>query len=355
MVLDRSDWRGRRVLITGHTGFKGAWLALWLERLGADVHGFSLPPESTDGAFARLRPLPTTSRIGDIRDAGALSDAVLDVAPSVVFHLAAEAIVRRAYRAPVATFETNVMGTINVLEAVRACDAVEAVLVVTSDKVYEDASERPAREGDPLGSVDPYSSSKACAELVTRAWRSSFLERRNVRLGTGRAGNVIGGGDTAPDRLVPDVLRADLANEPVVLRHPRAIRPWQHVLDPLHGYLLFAQELLQGDVDGPTSLNFGPDDVTWTVLEVITYLHRALGGGRVEIDDEAGPHEAPALLLDSELARRTLGWRPVLGTEDALDWTAQWYRAAIAGADLRALALQQIAAFEARANSQQVS
>ena len=355
MGLEHSDWRGRRVLITGHTGFKGAWLALWLERLGAQVHGFSLPPESADGAFARLRPLPTTSRIGDIRHAREMRDAVMDVAPSVVFHLAAEAIVRRAYRSPVDTFETNVMGTINVLEAVRACDAVEAVLVVTSDKVYEDASERPAREGDPLGSGDPYSSSKACAELVVRAWRSSFLERRNVHLGTGRAGNVIGGGDTALDRLVPDVLRADLAKEPVVLRHPRAIRPWQHVLDPLHGYLLFAQDLLGGGFAGPTALNFGPDDVTWSVLDVITYLQRALGGGSVEVGDDTGPHEAPALLLDSELAGRTLGWRPVLGTGDALDWTAQWHRAARTGADLRALALQQIAAFEARASTDPIS
>lgn len=351
MGLEHSDWRGRRVLITGHTGFKGAWLALWLEHLGADVHGFSLPPESADGAFARMRPLPRTSRIGDIRHARELRDAVVDVAPSVVFHLAAEAIVRRAYRSPVATFETNVMGTINVLEAVRACDSVETVLVVTSDKVYEDASERPAREDDPLGSVDPYSSSKACAELVVRAWRSSFLEGRNVSLGTGRAGNVIGGGDTALDRLVPDALRADLANEPVVLRHPRAIRPWQHVLDPLHGYLLFAQHLLRGGFDGPMALNFGPEDVSWTVLDVITYLQRALGGGSIEVGDDTGPHEAPALLLDSELARRTLGWRPLLATEDALDWTAQWHRGNLAGADLTALALEQIAAFEARAGT----
>jgi len=349
MELSSSTWRGRRVLLTGHTGFKGAWLALWLQRMGARVTGLSLAPESPEGAYARFGPREIDSRIGDIRDAATVQEAMREAVPSVVLHLAAEAIVRRAYREPVATFETNVMGTINVLEAARASDHVEAILVVTSDKVYENATEAPAREDDPLGHIDPYSSSKACVELLTRAWRASYLEEQGVALATARAGNVIGGGDTSPDRLVPDVLRANAAGRPVVLRNPDAIRPWQHVLDPLHGYLLYASWLLENGSTGPDALNFGPDDLSWTVRDVIESLHAALGGGEIEITTDRGPREAPALLLDSELAKRTLGWRPILTTETALAWTANWHRELRQGGDVKALALQQIAAFEERA------
>lgn len=349
MELSSSTWRGRRVLLTGHTGFKGAWLALWLQRMGAHVTGLSLAPDSTESAYSRFGPWDMDSRIGDIRDAATVHEAMQEAAPSVVLHLAAEAIVRRAYREPVATFETNVMGTINVLEAARACDHVEAVLVVTSDKVYENATEAPARENDPLGHVDPYSSSKACVELLARAWRASYLEDRGVALATARAGNVIGGGDTSPDRLVPDVLRANAAGQPVVLRNPDAIRPWQHVLDPLHGYLQFASWLLENGSSEPHALNFGPDDLSWTVRDVIASLHAALGEGQIQITGDRGPREAPALLLDSELAKQTLGWQPVLATETALAWTADWHRELRDGGDVRALSLQQIAAFEERA------
>jgi CDP-glucose 4,6-dehydratase len=351
MELNPSAWLGRRVLLTGHTGFKGAWLALWLERMGARVTGLSLPPESADGAFLRLRPWNIDSHVGDIRDAAVVSEVMAEASPSIVLHLAAEAIVRRAYREPVATFQTNVMGTVNVLEAARSCGEVEAVLVVTSDKVYENATEAPAREADPLGHVDPYSSSKACVELLVRAWRASYFEAQGKALATARAGNVIGGGDTAPDRLVPDVLRADTTGQPVVLRSPESVRPWQHVLDPLLGYLLFAQRLLGGEHGEPHALNFGPDDLSWTVLHLIERLHQALGGGQIEISDDRGPREAPALLLNSELAKETLGWRPVLGTEDALEWTAQWHRTLKRGGELRGLALEQIDSFEARASA----
>lgn len=350
MKLEPALWQDRRVLLTGHTGFKGAWLALWLERLGARVTGLSLAPESPDGAFARLGPGESRSRIGDIRAAELVSDVMADTAPSVVMHLAAEAIVRRAYREPVATFDTNVMGTVNVLGAARSCDDVEAVLVVTSDKVYENATEEPARETDPLGHVDPYSSSKACVELLARAWRASYFDVDGRALVTARAGNVIGGGDTAPDRLVPDVLRADAAGQPVLVRNPRSVRPWQHVLDPLHGYLLFVQRLIGGETGEPHALNFGPDDLSWTVLDVIERLHQALGSGQVEIGTDRGPTEAPALLLNSDLAKSTLGWRPVLSTEEALEWTADWHVTLRSGGDLRAMALEQITTFEVMAS-----
>lgn len=351
MQLNASTWHGRRVLLTGHTGFKGAWLALWLERMGAQVVGLSLPPESPDGAFTRLAPWELVSHHGDIRDAATVRNVVEKAAPSVVLHLAAEAIVRRAYKHPVETFETNVMGTINVLEAARACPDVRAVLVVTSDKVYRDATEEPAKEDAPLGHVDPYSSSKACVELLVRAWRASYLAPQAVMVGTARAGNVIGGGDMASDRLVPDVLRADVAGVPAVLRNPHAIRPWQHVLDPLHGYLLFAQRLLQQEHDLPLALNFGPDDLSWTVHDVIASLHRSMGRGRVEVSEDRGPSEAPALLLDSGLAKRSLAWRPVLTTEEAVQLTAEWHRAQLEGSDLRRLATRQIAMFEKRARN----
>lgn len=355
MILSPSYWRDRRVLLTGHTGFKGAWLALWLEHMGAVVTGLSLPPESPDGAFSQLGPWSLDSRLGDIRDAGMVQATMADAAPSVVLHLAAEAIVRRAYRNPVATFETNVMGTINVLEAARASSDVEAVLVATSDKVYESATETPASENSPLGYVDPYSSSKACVELLVRAWRESYLSDQRVVVATARAGNVIGGGDTAPDRLVPDALRAHVAGEPVAIRNPDSIRPWQHVLDPLHGYLLFAQRLLEQRRDGPHALNFGPDTSDWTVLKVLEQLQEALGGGQLSLEGDRGPSEAPALLLNSDLAKRTLGWHPVLSTEDAVEWTATWHKTLRSDGDLRALALAQIGEFAERAGAEQVN
>jgi CDP-glucose 4,6-dehydratase len=348
MGLDLESWRGRRVLVTGHTGFKGAWLSFWLARMGAEVTGVALPPESPDGAFAALASGGIRSIIGDLRDPAVAEAALREAAPSVVFHLAAEAIVRRAHEQPVATFETNVLGTVHLLEAIRRSPSVSAVVVITSDKVYANATERPAVEEDPLGSDDVYSSSKACVELLVRAWRARYLAPMGVAVVTARAGNVIGGGDTSLDRLVPDVLRADLAGDPVRLRSPGALRPWQHVLDPLHGYLLYAQRLSAGMADPPPALNFGPDELGWTALDVVRALHRELGRGRSEAGDTDGPAEAPALLLSSELAKRSLGWQPAVDTAEALRWTADWHRTSRDGADLRAVAAAQIAAVERR-------
>lgn len=351
MKLDPSIWRGRRVLVTGHTGFKGAWLSLWLERLGAEVIGLSLPPQGCDCAFNRFEPSSIDSRLGDIRDASEVHTIIGELQPSVVMHLAAEAIVRRAFDDPVATFETNVMGTINVLEAIRAAGNVEAALMITSDKVYSDASHQPASEGDRLGGSDPYSSSKACVELVVHTWRQSYFEPGNPRVGSARAGNVIGGGDTSPYRLVPDLLRAAMEHQPVRLRNPRSIRPWQHVLDPLHGYLLFVQSLLHDPTTTPPALNFGPEDLHWTVEDVAHHLQMRLGGTGVEVETGTGPTEAPALLLDSTLAKRALGWRPRLTTEQALDWTADWYETEQTGGNLRELGIHQVEMFEGRANA----
>jgi CDP-glucose 4,6-dehydratase len=346
--MDRDFWQGRRVLLTGHTGFKGAWLRLWLDHLGAEVVGLALPPTSDRGAHVAMGPWPGSSFTVDVRAPEPLADAVRQVSPEIVLHLAAEAIVRRGYRHPTATFATNVMGTIHLLEAIRDTPSVTAALVVTSDKVYADASQRPAAEGDRLGYPDPYSSSKACAELVAATWRESYLRDAGIAIATVRAGNVIGGGDTSPDRLVPDVLRAHEAGRPVQVRSPRSLRPWQHVLDPLHGYLLTAQALVDDPVACPTSLNFGPTEPSWSVQEVVGFLLDELGTGRIEIEPDPGPREAPALLLDPTLARESLGWRPTLEIADALRWTARWYLAQRAGRDMRAVGLEQLTEFERR-------
>lgn len=346
--MARTFWEGRRVLITGHTGFKGAWLSLWLEHLGADVVGLALPPASPRGAYASMQPWSGSSLTIDLRDAERVENAVKEVAPEIVLHLAAEAIVRRGYRQPAATFATNVMGTIHLLEAIRAAPSVTAVLVVTSDKVYADATERPAVEGDRLGHPDPYSSSKACTELLVATWRESYLRDAGIRIATARAGNVIGGGDDAPDRLVPDLLRAQEAGQAVVLRNPSSVRPWQHVLDPLHGYLRLAEALAEDPTACPEALNFGPAELGWPVERVVRFLHDELGSGQVEIEPGPSTREAPALLLDSSLAERALGWQPTLTTPDALRWTAAWFREARAGRDMRAFSRQQLREFEGR-------
>jgi CDP-glucose 4,6-dehydratase len=344
----RTFWEGRRVLVTGHTGFKGAWLSLWLEHLGADVVGLALPPESPRGARTRMQPWSGTSLTVDLRDAERVATTVRDVAPEIVLHLAAEAIVRRGYRWPTETFATNVMGTIHLLEAIRAATSVTAVLVVTSDKVYADATQQPAVESDRLGHPDPYSGSKACTEIVVATWRESYLREAGIAIATARAGNVIGGGDDAPDRLVPDLLRAHEAGQAVVLRSPDSVRPWQHVLDPLHGYLRLTEAL--ADVPGtcPEAVNFGPVEPGWPVERVVRFLHDELWSGRVEIQPDPSTPEAPALLLDSALAGRTLGWQPMLTTTDALRWTAAWFREASAGGDMRAFSLQQVLEYESR-------
>ena len=345
-------WQGRKVFVTGQTGFKGAWLCLWLERLGAQVSAVALAPETSPSLYTILSPWGSAEHaLGDIRDAAALTARLRQAEPEIVLHLAAQALVRRSYANPAETYASNVMGTVNLLEAVRQVPSVRTVLVITSDKVYaNDGSGRAFRECDPLGGADPYSNSKACAELVCRSHAKSFLADHGVALATARAGNVIGGGDWAEDRLVPDFVRALDRGTPVALRYPTAVRPWQHVLEPLGGYLTYARALTERDGDRtlPPALNFGPtaDDFV-TVAELAEELGR--GFGLPLAWQQASGHwqaEAPVLTLDSALARSALGWQPRLDRQQTIEWTAAWYRAFREGADMRDFTLRQIAAYE---------
>ncbi len=351
---DPAFWRGKRVFLTGHTGFKGTWLALWLQRLGADVIGFALRPDvpSLADAIGIERRVPSIR--GDIRDLDTLQQAVKATNPQIVLHLAAQALVRRSYQIPVETFVTNVIGTAHLLEASRHAPRVQALVNVTTDKCYENCeSNSPYRETDRLGGHDPYSASKACAELVTAAWRSSFFsadrpDHPSLAVATARAGNVIGGGDWALDRLVPDCIRAFAAGQVVQIRNPQATRPWQHVLEPLCGYLLLAEELTISGRGFAAAWNFGPDpDDVQPVSAVVERLADAWGpGADWHITSDPHPHEAGLLALDSALARRRLSWRPRFSLETALDRTAQWYKQYAAGADATRLTEADIAHYE---------
>jgi len=337
-------WRGKTIFITGHTGFKGGWLSLWLQTLGAKVAGYSLPASTEPSLFETARVSEgMNSVVGDVRDLAALTAAARQAAPEIIIHMAAQSLVRPSYADPVTTYSTNVLGTVNVLETARAIRGVRAVVIITSDKCYENIGEkRDFREGDPLGGHDPYSSSKACAEIVTAAYRRSFFERRTA-VASARAGNVIGGGDWAADRLVPDAIRAFCAGQPVRLRYPRATRPWQHVLDPLAGYLLLAERLYAGE-DCAEAWNFGPaDDHIVPVAQIVEALARKWGRDRAwEQDPGQHPHEAQLLGLDAGKARTRLGWTPRLDMARTIDWTAEWYRAWRDGADLRRVSESQI-------------
>ena len=349
VVTDPSFWAGRRVLVTGHTGFKGGWLTLWLERLGAEVHGLSLDPPTTPSLFeeARIERRMAGHAIGDIRDPDRVAAAFARARPEIVFHLAAQPLVRRSYAEPVETFATNVMGTVNLLEAARRSGAATAFVNVTTDKCYDNREwDRGYREEDPLGGRDPYSSSKAASELVTAAYRSSFHEAGKPWIASARAGNVIGGGDWAEDRLVPDILRALDAGETVAIRHPDATRPWQHVLEPLSGYLAIAERLAKHGAGFARAWNFGPDEADARPVRWILERMRALCPG-LEWRVEASPvHEARLLELDSSRARAELGWRPRWGLEEALARTIAWHQAWRAGEDLADLCLAQIADHE---------
>jgi len=344
-----SFWSGRRLLVTGHTGFKGAWLSLWLHRLGAQVSGLALPAEDLAGAFPSLGPWPgLDSHILDLRDADGVVDLVEDIDPEVVFHLGAQALVRRGYSDPFGTYATNVVGTANLLHGVARAKSLLAVVVVTSDKVYANAGlGRPFREDDPLGGGDPYSSSKAVADLLTRSWRSDRLRDGAVAIGTARAGNAIGGGDRGEDRLLPDAWRALEAGERLLVRNPDATRPWQFVLEALAGYLLLGQRLATEPARTPRALNFGPDArATRRVADVLERVFQLWGTGGWDTDASIHPPEAASLSLDAGLATEMLGWRPRLSLDIALDWTVQWWRCAAEGGDLRQLALGQIASYE---------
>lgn len=339
-------WRGRRVLLSGHTGFKGAWLAAWLAELGAEVHGLALPPETAPSLFDLLGRIEgLTSHIGDIRDPAVLSATVSAAAPEIVIHMAAQALVRRSYRDPLETFDTNVMGTARLLEALRGAPGLAAIVVVTSDKVYHNPGTGvPLAESAPLGGDDPYSASKAAAELVTASYARSYFDREGVPVGTARAGNVIGGGDWSEDRIVPDIWRAMRGGTAVALRFPAATRPWQHVLEPLSGYLRYAEALSRAPEGLPRALNFGPDGLApvtvATVVERFQAAYRAPEGWRQS--PGVHPKEAPLLAVDAGLAARSINWRPRLGADAAIGWTAEWYRAFDAGMPARELTLQQI-------------
>lgn len=353
--MDSSFWKGRRVFLTGHTGFKGSWLSLWLQGLGAEVTGFSLQPPSNPNLFETASVVNgMTSVIGDIRDGALLSRAMQAARPEVVIHMAAQALVRYSYVNPVETYSTNVMGTVLLLEAVRATSSVRAVVVVTSDKCYENKEWHWGyRENEPMGGYDPYSNSKGCAELVASAYRSSYFNpakhaEHGVALATGRAGNVIGGGDWAGDRLIPDILRAIEKDEAVLIRSPHAIRPWQHVLEPLSGYLTLAEKLY---IEGPAygeGWNFGPaDEDAKPVQWIVEQLTKQWGdGARWQLDRNPQPHEAHYLKLDCSKARGKLGWQPRWQLAHTLASIATWHRALLYGADMRAITLAQISEYE---------
>ncbi|HTA96360.1 MAG TPA: CDP-glucose 4,6-dehydratase [Solirubrobacteraceae bacterium] len=351
--IDPGFWRERRVLLTGHTGFKGAWLSLWLQSMGAQVVGFSLsepPSEPSLYVLARVGEGMAGSVVGDIRNAAAIGRELDRTRPEIVIHMAAQPLVRRSFAAPRETYETNAMGTVNLLEAVRLCEEVRAVVVVTSDKCYENReSEGGYREGDPLGGHDPYSSSKAAAELVASAYRRSFFcDPSGPRVATARAGNVIGGGDWGEDRLIPDLVRAAQAGQRLRLRNPSAVRPWQHVSCPLSGYLLLAQALCESP-DYACAWNFGPSPsdartVEWVVRQVSGLWP---GGVPWDLDDAEYPQEAARLELDSSRARKLLGWVPPLDLEAGLRATVEWYLAWREGKDMRELTLRQLATLAA--------
>jgi len=342
-------WLSRRVLVTGHTGFKGGWLCLWLASLGAEVHGYALPPMTNPSLFevTKIREVLAVSEIADVCDGEALSAVVRRVQPEVVFHLAAQPLVRYSYKAPVETYAVNVMGTVHLLEAVRQTASVRAVVSVTSDKCYENREWLWSyRENEALGGHDPYSSSKACAELVSAAYRASFLADSGVAVATARAGTVSGGGDWAADRLLPDLLRAIDARKKLKIRSSRAIRPWQHVLEPLSGYLMLAEALFASRSQMDEAWNFGPaDDDMRSVGWILERLSVRIPELRWQCDSAPHPHEANYLKLDSSKARTRLGWAPRWRLDKALDMTVDWHRAWRNGEDIRAESLAQIAEY----------
>ncbi len=350
-MIDRAFWAGKRVLLTGHTGFKGGWMALWLQDMGARVVGFSLAPPTDPNLFEVARVAEgMVSIIADIRDLAALSAIMAEHRPEIVVHMAAQPLVRHSYDEPIETLETNVIGTANVLEAVRRTGGVRAVVVVTSDKCYANREwVWGYRENEAMGGYDPYSASKGCAELVTDSYRQSFFnpadwERHRVGVASGRAGNVIGGGDWAKDRLMTDLIAALTAGRPAIIRNPLAVRPWQHVLEPVRGYLMLAEQLWHRAPEVADGWNFGPNEdsikpVGWIADWLVAHWGR---GARWELDQGANPHEARHLKLDCSKAKAGLGWEPAWSLEQALERIVSWTEALGRGDDMRAVCLRQI-------------
>jgi CDP-glucose 4,6-dehydratase len=357
MDLDQAFWAGRRVFVTGHTGFKGSWLCLWLQSLGAEVTGFALSPPTQPSLFELAGVSKGMhSVMGDVRNSSALTDALKASKAQIVLHLAAQPLVRQSYEDPIETFHTNVLGTANLLQAVRACSGIDAVINVTTDKCYENREwVWPYREDEPLGGHDPYSASKACSELVTSAYRRSFFpperyHEHGVAVASARAGNVIGGGDWAKDRLIPDVISSFIKGIPVPIRNPYAIRPWQHVLEPLSGYLLLAERLCQNAERFSRSWNFGPaQEDAQPVQALVEHMAKLWGTNAsfsVAQSTTAQPHEAHTLRLDISLAQQLLKWKPKLAIHEALKMTVEWAQKLHAGDNARELCIRQIQTYE---------
>ena len=351
VVLNRSFWNGKKVFVTGHSGFKGSWLSLWLQDCGAIIRGYSLDPNSKPNLFKSGSVVEgMDSIIGDIRDLEKLNNSLSSFSPEIVIHMAAQPLVRLSYKKPVDTYSTNVMGTVNLLEAVRNTPSVRAVVNVTTDKCYENKEWLWGyREDEPMGGHDPYSSSKGCSELVTAGYRSSFFHvSDSANIATARAGNVIGGGDWSEDRLIPDIIKSFENNQSVMIRNPHAIRPWQHVLDPLSGYLMLAEKLYTEGEQYAQAWNFGPnDDDIKSVGKIVEYMANNWGDGASWAKEAVEqPHEAQLLRLDISKAKHVLGWIPKWDLDTALDSIIEWHHKFTAGEDMQAITLSQIADFE---------
>ena len=344
-TIDKDFWQGKRVFLTGHTGFKGSWFSLWLSSLGAEVKGYALNPPTSPSLFNEARVSSIIdSQIGDIRDQDALYESMTVFDPDILIHMAAQPLVRYSYEAPIETYEVNVIGTAKVLEVARSCPNLKAIVNITTDKCYEnDGRSEGYKENDPMGGYDPYSSSKGCAELVTSAYRCSFLQSQDIGLASVRAGNVIGGGDWADDRLIPDILRSFEKDEPVVIRNPKATRPWQHVLEPLSGYLVLAQKLYKDQKEYAEGWNFGPNDnnakpVDWILDKMISKWPDSSW----RLDTNSNPHEADFLKLDISKAKLKIGWNPIWELNYTLGRIVTWHQAWLNKEDMQAACLVEI-------------
>lgn len=350
-MFKMDTYKDKRVFITGHTGFKGSWLSLWLNLLGANVKGYALPPATKPAMYTVLSVKDIAdSQIGDILDKTALNKAIFDFQPDIIFHLAAQPLVRLSYTEPFKTYETNVIGTLNVLEAARKCDSVKAFVNITTDKCYENIeSDYAYKEDDKMGGYDMYSSSKACSEILSASYRNSFLKNCGYLLATARAGNVIGGGDWSQDRLIPDCIQAIQNGKEIVIRNPNSIRPWQHVLEPLSGYLTLGEKLLEGKKEFACGFNFGPEmDSILTVENIVQKIINSYGKGKIVIQPDTKWHEAKLLMLDINKAKNALKWIPRYTADTAVARTVAWYKAYYNNQDIIQFTIKQIKEYEGK-------